>query len=195
MELRGRSLAPALRTRLSRPVFPMSDLNQKVQKALANPKNLGEMADADSVGTAGSEGCGDMLRMWVKFKEDAGGRKVIDRATFQTFGCETAIAVASVATELVAGKTIDEALHLSSSDLAAPLGALPPMKIHCAQLVETALRSALVPVPPLPEASQTPFGMPADPGAAMSPSLRDSFTPQADPAQKVRVILKPSVSS
>ncbi|NBV86928.1 MAG: FeS assembly protein, partial [Verrucomicrobia bacterium] len=121
----------------------MSDLNQKVQKALANPKNLGEMADADSVGTAGSEGCGDMLRMWVKFKEDAGGRKVIDRATFQTFGCETAIAVASVATELVAGKTIDEALHLSSSDLAAPLGALPPMKIHCAQLVETALRSAL----------------------------------------------------
>ena len=85
-----------------------------------------------------------MLRMWVKFKEQD-GKKVIDRATFQTFGCQTAIAVASVATELIAGKTVDEALSLSGEELAAPLGALPPMKIHCAQLVEGALRSALAP--------------------------------------------------
>ena len=70
------------------------------------------MADADSVGTVGSPDCGDMLRMWVKFKEQD-GKKVIDRATFQTFGCQTAIAVASVATELIAGKTVDEALSLS----------------------------------------------------------------------------------
>ena len=83
-----------------------------------------------------------MLRMWVKFKEE-GGRKVIDRATFQTFGCQTAIAVASVATEMLAGKTIAEAKSMSGEDLAAPLGALPPVKIHCAQLVEGALRSAL----------------------------------------------------
>ncbi len=83
------------------------------------------MADADSVGTVGSPDCGDMLRMWVKFK-DQGGRKVIDRATFQTFGCQTAIAVASVATEMIAGKTVDEALALSGEALAAPLGALPP---------------------------------------------------------------------
>ena len=102
------------------------------------------MADADSVGTVGSPDCGDMLRMWVKFK-DQDGKKVIDRATFQTFGCQTAIAVASVATELIAGKTVDEALALSGEELAAPLGALPPMKIHCAQLVEGALRSALAP--------------------------------------------------
>ncbi len=175
----------------------MSDLNQKVQNALANPKNLGEMADADSVGTAGSEGCGDMLRMWVKFKQDATGRKVIDRATFQTFGCETAIAVASVATEMVAGKTIEEALHLSSSDLAAPLGALPPMKIHCAQLVETALRSALEPKsasldePPIPVVSAATS---AATSAAVSPSLRDSFTPQNAPGQKVRIILKTPAS-
>ncbi|MEI6871030.1 MAG: iron-sulfur cluster assembly scaffold protein [Verrucomicrobiota bacterium] len=173
----------------------MSDLNQKVQNALANPKNLGEMSDADSIGTAGSEGCGDMLRMWVKFKQDATGRKVIDRATFQTFGCETAIAVASVATELVAGKTIEEALHLSSSDLAAPLGALPPMKIHCAQLVETALRSALEPnsaeaAPHQPTATVPPNATPV-----LSPSLRDSFTPQNGPAHKVRVILKTPASS
>ena len=118
------------------------DLQQRIQNAIANPQNLGEMSDADSVGTVGSPDCGDMLRMWVKFKDD-GGRKVIDRATFQTFGCETAIAVASVATELIAGKTVEEALSMSGSDLSAPLGALPPMKIHCAQLVEGALRSAL----------------------------------------------------
>jgi NifU-like protein involved in Fe-S cluster formation len=78
----------------------------------------------------------------VKFKEE-GGRKVIDRATFQTFGCQTAIAVASVATEMLAGKTIAEAQSMSGEELAAPLGPLPPVKIHCAQLVEGALRSAL----------------------------------------------------
>ena len=95
------------------------DLQTRIQQAIANPKNLGEMENADSVGTVGSPECGDMLRMWVKFKDD-GGRKVIDRATFQTFGCETAIAVASVATELIAGKTIEEALSMTSGDLSAP---------------------------------------------------------------------------
>ena len=121
-----------------------NDLQQRIEAAIREPKNLGEMENADAVGTVGSPDCGDMLRMWVKFK-DQDGKKIIDRATFQTFGCETAIAVASVATELIAGKTVDEALSLSGSELSAPLGALPPMKIHCAQLVEGALRSALAP--------------------------------------------------
>src|SRR5215218_166279 len=120
------------------------NLEQLIHDAIAHPRNLGEMENADSVGTVGSADCGDMLRMWVKFKQKD-GKRVIDRATFQTFGCETAIAVASVATELIAGKTVEEALSMSGSDLAAPLGALPPMKIHCAQLVEGALRSALAP--------------------------------------------------
>lgn len=120
-----------------------NNLQARIQDALAAKRNLGEMSDADSVGTAGSVDCGDMLRMWLKFREDEQGRRVIDRATFQTFGCETAIAVASVATELLAGKTAQEAMDLSGEDLAAPLGALPPMKIHCAQLVEGALRNAL----------------------------------------------------
>ena len=80
----------------------------RIEEAVKNPRNLGEMKNADAVGTVGSPDCGDMLRMWVKFKEE-GGRKVIDRATFQTFGCQTAIAVASVATEMLAGKTIAEA--------------------------------------------------------------------------------------
>ena len=120
------------------------DLQKRIQAALANPQNMGEMANADRVGTVGNADCGEMLRLWVKFKEQ-NGRQVIDRATFQSFGCETAIAVASLATELIRGKTAEEALALKTGELAGELGPLPPMKIHCAQLVEGALRSALEP--------------------------------------------------
>jgi nitrogen fixation protein NifU and related proteins len=128
----------------SKSMSPVNDFGDRIAEAMKHPKNLGEMAGADAVGTVGSEDCGDMLRMWVKFKE-VDGKRVIDKATFQTFGCGTAIAVASVATELISGKTVEEALTMSSEDLSAPLGALPPLKIHCAQLVEEALRSALAP--------------------------------------------------
>src|SRR5215210_5197890 len=159
------------------------DLQQRIHDAIANPKNLGEMENADSVGTVGSPDCGDMLRMWVKFKEQD-GKRVIDRATFQTFGCETAIAVASVATELIAGKTVDEALSLSGSELSAPLGALPPMKIHCAQLVEGALRSALTPESALPVEQELS-------APAQAPSLFDQFGATAE--KRVNVVLeKPS---
>ena len=120
------------------------DLQKRIQAALANPQNMGEMAGADAIGTVGNADCGEMLRLWVKFKND-NGRKVIDRASFQSFGCETAIAVASLATELIRGKTAEEALALKTEELAGELGPLPPMKIHCAQLVEGALRSALDP--------------------------------------------------
>ena len=120
------------------------DFSNRIEEAIKHPKNLGELVEADAVGTVGSEDGGDMLRMWVKFKE-VDGKRVIDKATFQTFGCETAIAVASVATELISGKTVEEALTMSGADLSAPLGPLPPLKIHCAQLVEEALRSALAP--------------------------------------------------
>jgi NifU-like protein involved in Fe-S cluster formation len=120
----------------------MSSFESKVREALGQPLNQGEMGDADAVGTVGSPECGDMLRMWLKFTEKD-GRKVIDRASFQAFGCQTAIAVASMATELLRGKTPEEAKHLTAQDLAGDLGALPPMKIHCGQLVEGALRNAL----------------------------------------------------
>jgi NifU-like protein involved in Fe-S cluster formation len=123
-----------------------NDLQKRIQEAIANPQNMGELAGADSIGTVGNSECGEMLRMWVKFKQE-NGRKVIDRATFQSFGCETAIAVASLATELIRGKTAAEALALKTEELAGELGPLPPMKIHCAQLVEGALRSALDPKP------------------------------------------------
>src|SRR5262245_24746939 len=157
------------------------DLQQRIHDAIANPKNLGEMENADSVGTVGSPDCGDMLRMWVKFKEQD-GKKVIDRATFQTFGCETAIAVASVATELIAGKTVEEALSMSGADLSAPLGALPPMKIHCAQLVEGALRSALTPQPPVSK--------PAPVQASQATTLFDQLHGGTAPDKKVKVVLK-----
>jgi NifU-like protein involved in Fe-S cluster formation len=138
---------------------------QRVEAAIRNPKNLGELEGADAVGTVGSGDCGDMLRMWVKFKEKD-GKRVIDRATFQTFGCETAIAVASLATELIAGKTAEEALAMSGEELAAPLGPLPPVKIHCAQLVEGALRSAL---------GANPAEAVESPSATAAPTLVEQF--------------------
>src|SRR5215468_3742885 len=103
-----------------------NELESRIEAARLNPRNLGEMPDADRVGTVGSVDCGDMLRMWVKFKQREDGEKVIDKATFQSFGCQTAIAVASVATELLVGKTTTEALNMSPEELSAPLGALPP---------------------------------------------------------------------
>jgi len=143
------------------------ELQKRIADAMRNPQNMGELANADAVGTVGNSDCGEMLRMWVKFKEQD-GKKVIDRATFQSFGCETAIAVASLATELIRGKTADEALSLKSEALAGELGPLPPMKIHCAQLVEGALRSALDPEAAKPDR--------AAPAQATSASLLDSFT-------------------
>jgi len=118
------------------------EFEDRAREALAQPQNVGEMPDADSVGTVGSPDCGDMLRMWLKFTEKD-GKKVIDRASFQAFGCQTAIAVASMATELLKGKTPDEARSLKPDELSGDLGPLPPMKIHCGQLVEEALKSAL----------------------------------------------------
>ncbi|MDF1825635.1 MAG: iron-sulfur cluster assembly scaffold protein [Verrucomicrobiales bacterium] len=120
----------------------MSDFEDKIQNAIANPQNQGEMSDADSVGTVGNPECGDMVRMWLKFDEKD-GKKVINKASFQSFGCQTAIAVASMATEMLKGKTVEEAQALSSTDLSSPLGPLPPMKIHCGEMVEGALRDAL----------------------------------------------------
>src|SRR3954454_24212803 len=147
-----------------------NDLQKKISDAIANPQNMGELANADAVGTVGNSDCGEMLRMWVKFK-DENGKRVIDRATFQSFGCETAIAVASLATELIRGKTAEEALALKTEELAGELGPLPPMKIHCAQLVEGALRSALDPQPEEAKpAAAAPVAQPA------APTLLDSFT-------------------
>jgi NifU-like protein involved in Fe-S cluster formation len=150
----------------------VDDFESKVRQALADPKNQGELENADAVGTVGSPDCGDMLRMWLKFTEKD-GKRVIDRASFQAFGCQTAIAVASMATELLKGKTAEEAGLLSASDLTGELGPLPPMKIHCGQLVEGALRSALG------QASE------ASTPRETAPTLSAGF---AKPAGKIRIV-------
>jgi NifU-like protein involved in Fe-S cluster formation len=152
------------------------ELQKRIAEAMRNPQNMGELANADAVGTVGNSDCGEMLRMWVKFKEE-NGKKVIERATFQSFGCETAIAVASLATELIRGKTAGEALSLKTEELAGELGPLPPMKIHCAQLVEGALRSALEPEAANPAQTPTP--------QAPSNSLLDSFTKPKSAGTKI----------
>ena len=145
------------------------ELEQRIAEALRNPQNVGELENADAVGTVGDSECGEMLRLWIKYKEE-NGKRVIDRATFQSFGCETAIAVASLATQLIKGKTAEEALALKTDELAGELGPLPPMKIHCAQLVEGALRSALEATPEKkPDSSNLP------PTPSTAPTLLDSF--------------------
>jgi NifU-like protein involved in Fe-S cluster formation len=154
------------------------ELQQKIEALIAHPDNLGELADADAVGTVGNSSCGEMLRMWVKFKEQ-NGRRVIDRATFQSFGCETAIAVASLATELIRGKTAEEALALKTDQLSGELGPLPPMKIHCAELVEGALRSALDPAAARPA---PPAVAPAAPS-----NLLSDFMPGAPEPGRVKL--------
>ena len=163
------------------------NLEKRIREAMLNPQNMGELAGADSIGTVGNSECGEMLRMWVKFK-DENGKQVIDRATFQSFGCETAIAVASLATELIRGKTAQEALALKTEDLAGQLGPLPPMKIHCAQLVEGALRSALN-----PESAVARPPEPAPVPVAAAPSLLENFTKPKEGG--VRIIFRDKVTS
>ena len=148
------------------------DFQSRVTAAMANPQNMGELPNADSIGTVGSAECGDMLRVWVKFKEE-GGKKVIDRASFQSFGCETAIAAASLAMELIRGKTPAEALAMRGEELARDLGPLPPTKVHCTALVEGAIRQALEPAAQSAAAASSPTTQ-AGPAAAPA-SLMDSF--------------------
>src|SRR2546427_10924070 len=163
------------------------DLEKRIREAMANPQNMGELPNADAVGTVGNSECGEMLRLWIKYKEDR-GKKVIDQATFQSFGCETAIAVASLATELIKGKTAEEALSLKTDEIAGELGPLPPMKIHCAELVQGALRSALEPDGEKKDAA-SPM-LPAEP----APSLLDRFNKPKEGGVKV-VFLKDDSAS
>jgi len=155
-----------------------NDLEKRIREAMANPQNMGELANADAIGTVGNSQCGEMLRMWIKYKEER-GKKVIDKATFQSFGCETAIAVASLATELIRGKTAEEALSLQTTELAGELGPLPPMKIHCAELVQGALRSALEPEAETKSKSQAPSS------GQQAPGLIDSFNKAKEGEVKV----------
>jgi nitrogen fixation NifU-like protein len=155
-----------------------------LQHALTDTQNLGEMPDADAVGTVGSPDCGDMVRLWIKYK-DKDGQKVIDKASFQSFGCQTAIAVASIATELIRGKTKEEALSMSAEELSKPLGPLPPMKIHCGQMVEGALRAALEAESKELKAESGNFSQPPD----QSGTLADALNLAGKTQGKIKIVL------
>jgi len=114
---------------------PYSD---KVMDHFMNPRNMGEIEDADGVGEVGNPACGDVMKLFLKIEGD----KIVD-VKFKTFGCGAAIASSSMTTELIKGKTIDEALKLSNQAVAEALGGLPPAKEHCSVLAEDALKAAL----------------------------------------------------
>jgi nitrogen fixation NifU-like protein len=103
-----------------------------------NPRNVGAIESADGVGKVGNPVCGDIMELTIKVKDN-----VIEDAKFRTFGCGAAIATSSMVTELVKGKTIEEALDVSNKAVAEALGGLPPVKMHCSVLAEQALRSAI----------------------------------------------------
>ena len=103
-----------------------------------NPHNVGEIADADGIGTVGNPVCGDIMRLYIKVEDN----KIVD-AKFKTFGCGAAIATSSMVTEIVKGKSIDEALQISNKAVAEALGGLPKIKMHCSVLAEEALKSAI----------------------------------------------------
>lgn len=112
---------------------------EKVMDHFMNPRNVGEIQDADGVGEVGNAKCGDIMKMYLKI--DNG---VIEDVKFKTFGCGSAIASSSMATELVKGKTINEALSVTNKAVAEALDGLPPIKMHCSVLAEQAIKSALV---------------------------------------------------
>ena len=112
--------------------------SEKVMDHFSNPRNVGEIADANAVGTVGNAKCGDIMKIYMKIENDT----IVD-IKFKTFGCGAAVATSSMATELVKGKTIDEALQLTNKAVVEALDGLPPAKIHCSVLAEQAIKTAL----------------------------------------------------
>ena len=112
--------------------------SEKVMQHFKNPQNMGEIPDADGVGSVGNPTCGDLMTMYIKVKDDR-----IEDVKFKTYGCGAAIATSSMTTELAKGKTIDEALNISRASVAESLGGLPPVKMHCSNLAADALHAAI----------------------------------------------------
>jgi nitrogen fixation NifU-like protein len=112
--------------------------SKKVMEHFTNPRNVGEIPDADGIGTEGNPVCGDVMKVYIKVKDN----KIVD-AKFQTFGCGAAIAVSSMVTEMAKGKTLDEALKITRESIADALDGLPPQKMHCSNLGAEALHKAI----------------------------------------------------
>ena len=112
---------------------------KKVMDHFENPRNVGEIEDASGVGTVGNEKCGDIMRIYLDVDEN----QVIQDCKFKTFGCGAAVATSSMATELVKGKTVEEALQITNTAVMEALDGLPPLKVHCSLLAEEAIHAAL----------------------------------------------------
>ncbi len=114
------------------------EYSAKVMDHFMNPRNVGEIEDASGVGTVGNAKCGDIMKVYLKIENG-----IIEDAKFKTFGCGAAVATSSMATELVKGKTIQEALEITNKAVMEALDGLPPVKVHCSCLAEEALHAAL----------------------------------------------------
>ncbi len=112
--------------------------SEKVMQHFKKPQNMGEIPDADGVGSVGNPTCGDLMTMYIKVKDNR-----IEDVKFKTYGCGAAIATSSMTTELAKGKTIDEAMNISRASVADSLGGLPPVKMHCSNLAADALHAAI----------------------------------------------------
>ena len=115
--------------------------SEKVMEHFQNPRNMGEIEDPDGLGDVGNPKCGDMMRITIRGNSDT---QTIDDIKFKTFGCGAAIATSSMVTELVKGKTLEEALHVSNKNVVEELGGLPPVKMHCSVLAEQGIAAALI---------------------------------------------------
>ena len=112
--------------------------NEKVMSIFANPKNVGAIENANAIGTVGNPSCGDIMKLYLLIKDGK-----IEDAKFETFGCAAAIVSSSVATEMIKGKTVEEALNLNNKDIIEELGGLPAQKIHCSVLAKEAIEEAI----------------------------------------------------
>lgn len=111
---------------------------EQVMEHFMHPRNVGEIADADGIGEVGNAKCGDIMKMYIKVKDG-----IIEDVKFKTYGCGSAIATSSIATEMIKGKSIEEALTLSNKAVVEALGGLPAHKIHCSVLAEQSIKAAI----------------------------------------------------
>jgi len=116
----------------------MEEYSNKVMDHFMNPRNVGEIENADGVGIVGNPVCGDIMKMYLKIEDN-----VIKDAKFKTFGCGAAVATSSMATELIIGKTLEEALDITNNTVAEALDGLPPVKMHCSNLAQQAVKAAI----------------------------------------------------
>lgn len=121
----------------------MADLyNEKVMDHFMSPRNVGTIENADGVGQVGNPTCGDIMKMFIRVEEKNGEDTITD-IKFQTFGCGAAVATSSIVTEMMTGKTVEEAEKLTNAKVAEELGGLPPLKMHCSNLAASALADAI----------------------------------------------------